>query len=329
MATSFPTSGARAANEADLGLGGRLAQLSGKRLMNRDGTFNISRTGARWQEFFHPYHVLLTVSWGQFFGLVLTLYFAVNLLFACAYLLCGPGALAGAEETDLGGRFTNAFFFSVQTIATIGYGKMTPEGVAANILVAIEALFGLLGFAFATGVMFARFSRPTARIAFSEKAIFAPYRGGTALMFRVANARRTELSDVTITVAMARMETVDGRRTRRFYQLALERSRVTFLSTQWVVVHPIDEASPFWGVTEADLANCEPEILVLLSALDETFSQTVQVRGSYQGNEFFWGAKFRDIYEQEPGGALRIDIRRLGEIDAAELPPPGVSVQQG
>ncbi len=314
---------APAANR-DLGLGGRLAQLSGKRLMNRDGTFNVRRTGARWQEFFHPYHTLLTVSWRTFFAMVLGLYFAVNLLFAAAYLLCGPGALSGVEATDFGGRFINAFFFSVQTVATIGYGKMTPEGVAANILVAIEALFGLLGFAFATGVMFARFSRPTARVAFSEKAIFAPYRGGAALMFRVANARRNELSDITATVAMARMETVDGRRLRRFHQLRLERSVVTFLSTQWVIVHPIDEASPFWGVTENEMSESDPEILVLLSALDETFSQTVQVRGSYQGaGEFLWGAKFRDIYEQEPGGSLGIDIRRLGEVDAVDLPPPG------
>lgn len=294
--------------------------------MNADGSFNVRRTGAPWRDFFHPYHLLLTVSWSTFFALVLAAYLAVNLLFACAYLLCGPGALAGAEASHPLGRFANAFFFSVQTIATIGYGRITPEGVAANLLVAIEALAGLLGFAFATGILFARFSRPTARVAFSARAIIAPYRGGTALMFRAANARRNELSDVTATVAMARLEPVNGKRSRRFYQLALERSRVTFLSTQWVIVHPIDETSPLWGVSEEAFRAADPEILVLVSAIDETFSQTVQVRRSYHGGaEFEWGARFRDIYEREGDGSLRIDVRRLGEADSAELPLPGTA----
>ncbi|MEZ5401255.1 MAG: ion channel [Bryobacteraceae bacterium] len=329
MATPFPTSDARSRGagleaDRDLGLGGQLAERSGRRLMNADGSVNVRRTGARWRDFFHPYHLLLTVSWSAFFGLVLAAYLALNLAFAGAYLACGPGALSGADSAGIQGRFADAFFFSVQTIATIGYGKMTPQGVAANLLVAIEALTGLLGFAFATGVMFARFSRPSARLAFSGQAVVAPYRGGRAVMFRAANARQNELTDVRATVSMARLETIGGRRIRKFHALPLERSSVTFLSTQWVVVHPIDERSPFWGVNEEEFRASDPEVLVLIAAMDETFSQTVQVRRSYQGaEEFAWGVKFRDIYEREDDGAMRIDVRRLGEVDEAELPPIG------
>lgn len=285
--------------------------------MNRDGSFNVVRGGLAWNDFLHPYHRLLTVSWGWFFALVMGAYLFTNVIFAIAYLLCGKGALAGGEAAAFGGRFWNAFFFSVQTLATIGYGKMTPEGLAANLLVAFEALFGLMGFAFITGLLFARFSRPSARVVFSDVAVVAPYREITGLMFRLANGRTTELTDVRASVTLTRFETVDGRRIRRFYALNLERSQVAYFTVQWIVVHPIDRDSPLYGMTEAEFHDSEPELLVAITGIDETFSQAVFTRSSYVSGEIVWGAKFRDIYENRDGVAVFLDVRRLGEIDPA------------
>lgn len=272
-------------------------------------------------DFVHPYHRLLRISWTSFFLLAVVLYFAVNLLFAAAFLLCGPGALEGAEASTMGGRFAHAFFFSVQTLATIGYGRITPVGLVPNILVAIEALTGLLGFAVLTGVLFARFSRPTAHIVFSPSAIVAPYRGARALMFRIANARTNELTDLRATVSLARFEVHEGRRTRYFHPLRLERDQVTFLPGQWVIVHPIDSSSPLAIETAESLEASNAEIVILLSAMDETFSQTVQARCSYRHDELIVGARFRDIQTVEAGGRVILDVRRLGEWESVELPP--------
>jgi len=289
--------------------------------MNRDGSFRLARGGLHWADFLHPYHRLLTISWTSFFLWVLAAYVVANLAFALAYLACGSGALSGVEDASFRGRFLAAFFFSVQTLATIGYGKMTPEGLAANTLVAFEALFGLMGFAFATGLLFARFSRPSARVVFSSVAVMAPYRGGRGLMFRIANGRPSELIDVRATVTLARFEpNADGRMTRRFHSLALERSQAMFLALQWVIVHPVDEASPLHGLSEADIRASQPELLALITGVDETFSQTVFARSSYAEAEIVWGARFRDIHETDGKGGVFLNVRRLGEIEAAVLP---------
>lgn len=290
-------------------------------MLNRDGTFNVTRRGMPVWDFVHPYHRLLAISWPAFFLLAAVVYLGANILFAGAYLLCGHGALEGVDAKTDSGRFLNAFFFSVQTLATIGYGRITPSGLAANLLVAIEALSGLLGFALITGIMFARFSRPMARIMFSTTAVVAPYRDGRALMFRIANGRTNELTDVRATVTVAYFEERDGKRLRRFHALRLERDVVMFLPTQWVVVHPMDGESPLAGFTESKLAESDAEVLILLSANDETFSQTVQTRSSYKHDEVVWGARFRDIFESDAAGGMVLDLSRLGEWDAAPLPP--------
>jgi inward rectifier potassium channel len=293
-------------------------------MLNRDGTFNVVRRGLPLWDRLHPYHRLLAISWPWFLALVGACYVAVNLLFAAGYTLCGPGSLDGIEARTGPGRFLHAFFFSVQTLATIGYGRITPVGWAANSLVALEALVGLMGFALITGILFARFSRPIARIAFSSHALIAPYREGRALMFRVANRRINELSDVQASVTLAWFEERDGKRTRRFHQLPLERDRVMFLPTQWVVVHPITEASPLHAASDRSAASADAEVLILMSATDETFSQTVQTRSSYKHDEIVWGARFKDIHATDSSGRVSLDISRVGEYEPAALPVAGV-----
>ncbi len=304
----------------DLGFGAVVARESRKRLLNRDGSFNVVREGLSFLQSLSPYHFLLTTSWPRFLGMVVLFFLVTNAVFGLAYFACGPGQIAGSTATTPGGQFLEDFFFSVQTFATIGYGGMHPVGLAANVLMTLESLVGLLGFALATGLLFARFSRPTARILFSENAIIAPYRGISAFEFRIANARSNELIQVTAQVLLSRFK-LDGSGNREFLPLKLERDRVVFFPLAWTIVHPIDEESPLWGSNENDLAEWDAELLVLLSAIDETFSQTVHARSSYKHHEIICGARFVSLFNPlRPDGVLSIDISRLDVLEK-QLPP--------
>ena len=296
----------------DLGFGAVVASESRLRLLNRDGTFNVDRRGRGFFASISPYHTLLTMTWRAYFGLVVVGYLVTNILFACAYELCGPRGLevAGTRSAS----FPEAFFFSVQTLATIGYGRIAPVGLAANVIVTLESLVGLLGFALAAGILFARFSRPLADIVFSEYAIVAPYRDMRALEFRIANRRTNEVLELQAQVLFSRLEGAE--RARRFYPLSLERQKVVFFPLTWTVVHPIDGSSPLRGLTHQNLVESDAEILILLTGIDETFSQTVQARSSYKPQEIVWNARFTDIYRRpRDGGLLSVDVGRINEIE--------------
>lgn len=289
-------------------------------MMRPDGSLNVVRLGHGFWPSLNVYQHLLTVAWPRFFGYVLVFYVVANVLFASLYLAAGPGAIQGGESGP-GTRWHNAFFFSVQTIATIGYGQMTPRGTMANSLVAIEALTGLMGFALITGILFARFSRPSALVLRSKVAIVAPYKGKTGLMFRIANGRSSQLIDLKVVVTYSGMERVDdGRAVRRFQQLPLERDRVALLPTQWIVVHPIDEKSPFAHQNQEQILAADPEIFITLSALDETFSQTVHTRFSYADDDIVHGAKFVDVFGTVGDGVLTVDLSKLSDFDRVALP---------
>jgi inward rectifier potassium channel len=300
---------------SDLGLGSRVAQQSRLRFLNRDGTFNVKRKGLSSIKSLTLYHWLLTMSWAKYFSIILVAYLIANVLFAWGYILCGPDALHGSETAGEAERLLDAFFFSVQTSATIGYGRISPNGLAANILVTIEALSGLLGFALATGLLFARFSRPNTKIIFSNHAVIAPYKNMTAFMFRIANQRSSQLIEAQVTVVLSRTENINGKPTRKFYPLHLERDRVSFFPLHWVIVHPIDDESPFYEVTREAFIQSEPEVLILLSAVEETFSQTVHTRSSYKNDEIVWGAKFADMYVPDDDGMMAIDLNKLHAIE--------------
>ena len=306
------------ARDRDLGFGSVVSRESQQRLLNRDGSFNVARSGLGVFESLAPYHQLLTISWSGFLGLVGLLYLVVNLVFAVAYLACGPDALLGSGAAMLGGRFSRAFFFSIQTFATIGYGQIAPNGLAANMVVTVEALVGLMYQALATGLLFARFARPTASILFSRYSVIAPYNTGRGLMFRIVNRRRrNEIIQLEAQVLFSSLEP-DGRggTVRRFLPLPLERNKVTFFPLSWTVVHPIDDASPLAGRTAADLARTQAEILVLLSGIDETFEQTVHARSSYRADEIVWNARFRSMFlPTDSQSRISVDIRQVHEIE--------------
>lgn len=280
----------------DLGFGSVVSRESHQRLVNRDGSFNVERKGLTLMESLSPYHVLLTMPWWQFALLGVAWYFFVNVVFALAYLACGPGALISTSPGISQYPFWRAFFFSIETLSTIGYGNIVPVNVAANALVGVEALAGLAGFAIVTGLLFARISRPTANVLFSSHAVVAPYQGIKALEFRVANARSNELIEVSAKVILSRFEQVEGVHTRRYYPLALERESVVFLPLTWTVVHPIDEQSVLHSESPESLRKSNAEVLVLLKAFDETFSTIVQTRTSYAYDDVVWGARFANAF---------------------------------
>jgi inward rectifier potassium channel len=302
----------------DLGLGGKLSERSRARLLNHDGTFNVRRNDLGPFHPFNVYHTLLSLPVPRLLGLMAAFYVVVNVLFATLYWLAGSDALAGAARAPLA-RFEDSLFFSVQTLATIGYGRLVPNTRLANMLVALEALVGLLGFAILSGLLFARFTRPTAKIVFSRNAIIAPYDTGWALMFRLVNLRNHHLTDVRAVVSFARWVEENGSRRRRFDLLSLERQSIIFMPLHWVIVHPIDSQSPLRGLSLDSLTDADPEIVCLITADDETFAQTVHSKTSYDKADIVWGARFRDMYTSDVDH-VAIDLTRLHDLDRVDGP---------
>jgi len=309
----------------DLGIGRRAADSSRLRLLNPDGSFNVERSGQSFFQSLHLYHAFVTMSWGRFLVLASVTYLGANVVFAAVYFLLGSGAVTGSGAVSALERFLDCFFFSVQTFSTIGYGGLSPSGIASNVVMTVESMAGMFFVALGAGLLFARFSRPHARILFSDSALIAPFQGGRAFMFRVANRRRSQLIDVEATVVVTLRKS--GQRTRRaFYTLELERNRVMFLPLHWVVVHPITDGSPLAGLDEEGLRACETEFFILLSATDEASSQRVHARRSYTDDEVIWGARFRAIYASDPKGRVRIDLSAISAVEPAEVEAPPVRV---
>jgi inward rectifier potassium channel len=306
---------------ADLGFGSLAAREIRTRLLNRDGTFNARRTGLRFWESLSTYHYFLTITWGRFLTYVAISYVVSNAFFAAMYVLCGRDALSGAaHHTGPTEGFANAFFFSVHTLSTIGYGNLAPANFAANLVVTVESLIGLLGFALVAGIVFARFARPVAKIRFSEHAVIAPYGDITGFMFRIVNQKRSEMVELEAKLLLTRRCT-DKAGDREFLPLKLERDRVTLFPLSWTIVHPIDESSPLFGITPEEMQSTDSEFLVMLNGFDETFSQTVHTRSSYKPEEVVWGAKFRSMFirTDDERGDIGVDVRLIDEVEAVEL----------
>lgn len=313
-------------DKGDFGFGAVASTESRHRLLNKNGTFNVRRVGLGWLESQSLYHTLLQMTWLRFLGLAALTYFSLNVIFAAAFLLCGAGALVGASANDMGGSWWRAFFFSIETFATIGYGDISPIGLAAHLVMVVESLVALMSQALITGFLFARFARPRASIRFSSSMVVAPYRGGRGLMFRIANVREDQLIDLEARVNCSWIE--EGARGigRRFTELALERSRVMFFPLAWTIVHPITEQSPLWSLTDADLRTKDFEFLVIVSGLDETFAQQVHARSSYKPSEIAWGARFTNIFNPpDERGDLSVDVGRIDDVSSVDL--PGIGVQ--
>lgn len=305
-------------NRQDLGFGTKVDSAY-SRLINKDGSFSVRHVNEGFWNRLNLYHRLITIPWIQFLGWVFVFYVLTNTLFAGIYMAVGTEHMMGAENTGLG-SFWNAFFFSAQTLTTVGYGHLAPRGFLMSTIAAFESMLGLLAFALATGLLYGRFSRSTAHIRFSEKALFGPYLDINGWMFRIINERTNQLIDVEVDVSFSRMETkADGSRYRRYYNLPLERRKVTFFPNNWTLVHPITADSPLHNCTPDQLEESQAEFLILLRAIDDTFSQMVHKRYSYRYDEIEWGAKFRPMFNGDTKDKITVDLDKLDDIDEALL----------
>ncbi|HMS65879.1 MAG TPA: ion channel, partial [Ignavibacteria bacterium] len=224
----------------DLGLGSKVIDTS-QRIITKEGKYNIERRGIPFLRSFSFYHYLISISWLKFCSLILITFVIINVIFALLYLAGGVENFEGIETTNTFDRFINEFFFSTQTFTTVGYGRINPVGVYSNIISSIESLGGLLSLALATGLLYGRFSRPYAKILYSEKAIIAPFRDTNAFQFRIANLRENhDMIDVEIEVILSKVVNDS----RKFYNLKLEYKKISFFSASWTVNHVIDEESP-------------------------------------------------------------------------------------
>jgi len=302
-------------NFNDFGLGEK-SSSDGYRALNKDGSFNIEKTNVSFFEGINFFHTLVTMKWSHFFGYIVLGYFIVNLLFASIYSFIGVENLTGTQGMSPFEQFMEAFFFSAQTITTLGYGRVAPLGLPANIIAAIESLLGLLFFALATGLLYGRFSKPISKIKYSNKAVIAPYKDINGFMFRLINPRKNELFDVEMNVSISMKR--PNSQLRDFHILELERTKVRFFPSMWTVVHPIDKNSPLYGLKEEDFFDKDFEFIAMLKAFDESSGQMVYSRSSYKPSEIEWGQKF--IYAVEhKNGKIIIDIDKLSDSNPAEL----------
>ncbi|WP_419699229.1 ion channel [Mucilaginibacter sp. NFX135] len=301
--------------EDDLGFGTQPV-IKSQPVINKDGSINVKRTGLPFFNRLNSYQSLINMSWTKFWLVVLSGYLVANIIFACIYVALGPNSLDGKSGTTFFDHFMDAFFFSAQTISTVGYGHISPQGMAANSVAALESMMGLLAFALATGLLYGRFSKPTAKIKYSENILVAPYRGDkTGLMFRLANARHNVLIDLHIEVNFSYNEEVNGKTERKFYQLMLERKAVSILSINWTVVHPIDDDSPLKDFTREDFEKAQVVFSVLLRIFDDTFSQTIHSRTTYTYKDMVWDAKFKPTFDRDEDGRVVLHLDKINDFE--------------
>ncbi len=283
------------------------SSIEGGRLVNTDGTSNLRKRGIPIWERLSVYHTLLRMKRSRFLFFVLFLYTGVNLLFACIYFLTGVEHLVGGD----GGatyfqKFMEAFFFSSQTLTTVGYGRVAPSGMLTNSIASVESLIGILIFAIMTGLIYGRFSRPRAYILFSPSILISPYKDGKALMLRMATYKNNHLTDVEAQVTLALHVKEHDRTITKFYPLDLELSKITSLALNWTLVHHITEESPLYHYTKEQVMDSRMEVMVTIKAFDDHFSNVVQQRTSYTWKQVVYGAKFLPMFERAVNGEYTV-----------------------
>jgi inward rectifier potassium channel len=305
---------------ADTGFGSNASNYGG-RLLNKDGQPNIRKTGIGFLERYSWFHSMLSVSKLRFFIIIFLFYIVVNFLFTLIYYAIGIEHLVGIQINSPIDKFTEAFFFSAQTFTTVGYGRISPSGFLTSAVSAFQALIGLLSFAVATGLMYGRFSKPTAYLKFAANALVAPFKEGTALMIRIAPFKNTTLTDAEARLTALITIEEEGKTVNKFYNLDLELNKVNALTLSWTIVHPITSESPFFGFTKEDFAGSTGEIIVFFKAFDDMFSNTVVSRSSYTMQEVIYGAKFTPMFYREQDTTV-LDLSKLNNFETADLNIP-------
>ncbi len=305
----------------DTGFGSN-SSVEGGRLINSDGSTNLRKRGIPFWERISLFHTLLRMRPGKFFLLVLVAYTSINLFFAGLYLWAGVEHLVGGDQAlTFPQKFMEAFFFSSQTITTVGYGRVAPSGIITNFIASTESLIGILSFAVMTGLIYGRFSRPRAYLLFSSNILVAPFQGGKALMFRIASYKNNNLTDAEAQLTLALHVLENGKTVTRFYPLKLEYSKVNSLAISWTIVHPINEESPLYNYTKDQVAQSKMEVIVFIKAFDDHFSNIVQQRTSYTWQQVVYGAKFLPMFERAENGAYTLlELNKINLHELLELP---------
>jgi inward rectifier potassium channel len=292
----------------------------GSRFMDKNGKPNVRIEGISLLKRISLFHTLIHMKSGMFIVLILLFFVAVNLIFAGLYTGIGIEQIGGIQHTRLYDQFLEAFFFSCQTFTTVGYGRLNPVGHLSSLIAAIEAFSGLLSFAIITGLLYGRFSLPTAYIKFCDKMVIAPFQQTKALMLRLAPYKNSTYTDAEAKVLLALSVEENGVAINRFYELDLEYNKVNALTLNWTIVHPINETSPLWGMSREDLLLMKAEIIVFLKAFDESFSNSVLARSSYNTDEILWGHKFVPMFDRSIEGSKTIlNLKKLSETIEANL----------
>ncbi|SEW34386.1 inward rectifier potassium channel [Chitinophaga sp. YR573] len=285
----------------------------GGRFVNRDGTYNLRKEGRSVLDRYSVYQTLLNLPAWKFTCVLVITFIMLNLLYTAIYLLIGTNELQGIATRSAWGTFKEVYFFSTETFTTVGYGRVNPIGDRANFLASIEAMSGFLSFALATGLMYGRFARPKAHLAFSDHAVIAPYKDGMALMFRfVCYKDHHALTDVNVQVNIAMLVHDEGPAAYRYFDLKLERSKIENLPMNWTVVHPITAESPLLGLSTEDLQTADVEIYALIRGFSDVYSNVVQQRTSYTYGEIKYNKKFVPMYRESSSGTV-LELQKLNK----------------
>jgi inward rectifier potassium channel len=298
------------------------SNVEGGRLVNADGSTNLKKRGLPIWERISIFHTLLRMKRSHFFLIIFVSYTAINLVFASIYYIIGVNNLIGIDGAHtFFERFTAAFFFSSQTLTTVGYGHVAPTGMATNVAASIESLLGILAFAVVTGIMYGRFSRPRAYLMFSDNLLVAPYKEGRALMLRTATYKNNYLADVQAELTVALHVNEHGKKVTRFYQLPLEFPKINSLALSWTIVHHINEDSPLFNYTKQQMDESRMEVIVGIRAFDDHFSNIVQQRTSYTHHQLVYGGKFLPMFERGNGGDYTVlELDKINTHEIVTLP---------
>lgn len=303
---------------ADPGLGtkgnGRVS-----RIINPDGSFNVvrSRSGT---PLFDLYEWLMATRWYKFMGFVFVFILIINLIFTIIYLWVGVQSLGGIEHLGAMHAFWKAFFFSLQTYTTVGYGAIHPNDWPSSAIASLEAIVGILSAAMATGLLYGRFAKPKLMIAFSENILITQKDNTLYLMFRIGNQRNNTLIEMEGNVMLMISKEENNQLNREYHALELEVNKINFLPLNWTIVHEINPNSPLWGLTPKEMQEKDAQFLILIKGFDDTYSQTIHSRYSYTTDHMVWGASFVRPFDVLENGKIHFDLDLLNTYDLHENP---------